>query len=86
MSDTEELTERFDKELADELAEFPNLQEAVSRAMLGEDAHIQVPPEETITMAYRMIALFGRHIRLHAQEIDRLRASANLDANTGDGS
>jgi hypothetical protein len=83
VAEPQSFTEHFDLELREELVEFPGLLEAVAAATRGEEANVEVDYTESTALSWRMLSLFGRHLRVHAEEIDRLRADLDHGSNSG---
>jgi len=74
----ETLAHRFDRELQDVLKGFPGVADAVRLQMRGEDAAVELSPDDAVTLDVQALFLLVRHVMILADEVDRLRAE--LDA------
>ena len=72
--DQESLAHRFDRELKDVLAAFPGVAEAAELQIRGENAAVELAPDEAITLDVQALFLLVRHLMILAGEVDRLRA------------
>ena len=74
----ESLASRFERELRDVLQPFPGAAEAAELQIRGEDAEVELAPDEAVTLDVQALFLLVRHVMILAGEVDRLRAE--LDA------